>query len=558
MIRFPNPSSDISHLLLLFKRLYSDLSQYKSFHLDNISKAMVSAGMAASSGFIGKEALVQSTRVDRTRDPLYNQSKMYAEIFRDLGWISSSEDSALEYQFTELGKYAALDDKQKVFERSVISIVYPNRAISLVDPVSTRPFVSMLYSASFLDKYICRDEIILGPLSWSDRDGSLDRELNAIKNLRPSSSLLSKRFAETSARLKIQENTMRNYTRFPIGVLKNSNWFEALNTKGPYDRSTLMFKLTQSGEEELASWRDSLDLRLDDFDSMDNECKKAACQIGFYEMLNSSGFKVPGSDKIIGDSKVLLKKKGYQSEIHFSPYQQLSKKEADGFLGFTSQGTQEIGASSFVVEGQVQDKVVTSHVKETDFSGTISGCSNFSNEVNRLRSKGLSVQEIIDFIFDENRLAKKDVFYTLVGECFSSLGFNCHVSNFGVNYERYDAIILDAQRSIPIEIKSPTETEKLSIKAIRQALENKIIMLSRGFGAYQTQKEVTSLAVGYYLPDDRAEVSDLISAIKNAFGFNISVLDFKTLLNFSVNSVLGLKSISKTDFESANGYVQID
>lgn len=197
MIRFPNPSSDISHLLLLFKRLYSDLSQYKSFHLDNISKAMVSAGMAASSGFIGKEALVQSTRVDRTRDPLYNQSKMYAEIFRDLGWISSSEDSALEYQFTELGKYAALDDKQKVFERSVISIVYPNRAISLVDPVSTRPFVSMLYSASFLDKYICRDEIILGPLSWSDRDGSLDRELNAIKNLRPSSSLLSKRFAKT-------------------------------------------------------------------------------------------------------------------------------------------------------------------------------------------------------------------------------------------------------------------------------------------------------------------------------------------------------------------------
>ena len=30
-------------------------------------------GMAASSGFVGKEAIDKSTRKDRSRDPLYNQ-----------------------------------------------------------------------------------------------------------------------------------------------------------------------------------------------------------------------------------------------------------------------------------------------------------------------------------------------------------------------------------------------------------------------------------------------------------------------------------------------------
>ena len=43
-----------------------------------------------------------------------------------------------------------------------------------------------------------------------------------------------------------------------------------------------------------------------------------------------------------------------------------------------------------------------------------------------------------------------------------------------------DAYVKVNSVDIPIEIKSPTEEEFLSTKAVRQALENKIILLSRG------------------------------------------------------------------------------
>ncbi|MES2143060.1 MAG: hypothetical protein V4516_01585 [Pseudomonadota bacterium] len=37
--------------------------------------------------YMGEEAVARSTRADRSRDPLYNQLKMYAELFRTLGWL---------------------------------------------------------------------------------------------------------------------------------------------------------------------------------------------------------------------------------------------------------------------------------------------------------------------------------------------------------------------------------------------------------------------------------------------------------------------------------------
>jgi hypothetical protein len=40
-------------------------------------------------------------------------------------------------------------------------------------------------------------------------------------------------------------------------------------------------------------------------------------------------------------------------------------------------------------------------------------------------------------------------------------------------------MIVDATDSIPIEIKSPGEEMELSVKALRQAVENKVILLSR-------------------------------------------------------------------------------
>lgn len=51
-------------------------------------------------------------------------------------------------------------------------------------------------------------------------------------------------------------------------------------------------------------------------------------------------------------------------------------------------------------------------------------------------------------------------------------------------------MIPDDAYSIPVEVKSPTEEEMLSVKAIRQATENKSIVTARK--PYKTSYEVST------------------------------------------------------------------
>src|SRR5699024_11110978 len=102
VIRFANPGSDMEHMVEIFKKIYAQLSDFSSFNLDNMSDVMTSANMASSKGYVGEEALKRSYAIkDTSRNPLYNQAKMYAEVYRMFGWMNSV-DSALEFKFTLL------------------------------------------------------------------------------------------------------------------------------------------------------------------------------------------------------------------------------------------------------------------------------------------------------------------------------------------------------------------------------------------------------------------------------------------------------------------------
>lgn len=133
------------------------------------------------------------------------------------------------------------------------------------------------------------------------------------------------------------------------------------------------------------------------------------------------------------------------------------------------------------------------------------------------------------------------------------MGFSNVFSRQGDNGARWDAIIIDDKRSIPIEIKSPKEAPHISIKAIQQALENKIVLLSRK--PYITDNKTTSLAIGYYLPNERAEVNALISDIKNTYGYSIGVIDLKSLLAIVVSIVLEGKTFDKEQFYELEGLI---
>lgn len=125
-------------------------------------------------------------------------------------------------------------------------------------------------------------------------------------------------------------------------------------------------------------------------------------------------------------------------------------------------------------------------------------------------------------------------FYEVIGDILEYLGFQkVSVTREGDTNNRMDAIIIDTTRSIPIEIKSPKEIEYINIKSVRQALENKIVLLSRGF--YPTQDEVTSLAIGFQYPNDRSGVYELIEDINKTYGFKIGIIDFTDLLKLFYN-----------------------
>ena len=95
----------------------------------------------------------------------------------------------------------------------------------------------------------------------------------------------------------------------------------------------------------------------------------------------------------------------------------------------------------------------------------------------------------------------------------------------------------------------------MSTKGIRQALENKVILLSRK--TYKTEKAVSSLVVCYKLPNSRAEVNDLISAIKAVFDVKIGVLDFESLLTICCNIVLNNKAIDRNEIEELEGLINV-
>jgi hypothetical protein len=134
-------------------------------------------------------------------------------------------------------------------------------------------------------------------------------------------------------------------------------------------------------------------------------------------------------------------------------------------------------------------------------------------------------------------------FYEVIGDILEEIGFNkVSVTREGDTNNRMDAIIIDDKRSIPIEIKSPKEVEYINVKSVRQSLENKIVLLSRKF--YSTEREVSTLAIGYDYPNDRSGVYEAIDDIFDAFNIKVGIISFSTLLKMFYR-----KRIENTDID---------
>lgn len=560
MQRIPNPGSDITIFLRIFTELHEELRGRSSFGLDDITRAMIVRNNVSSQGAIGEEALRRSTRTDRSRDPLYNQSKMYAELFRTLGWIQSTT-SKLIFTFSWLGEHIATARNPKsLVNECLLGISYPNDVLGVQSDQSICIFGSILRAMERLENRISRDEMIAGPLNIDDDRNarSFDEMVSLIMDCRRRPAELRRVIARMEEQRRITKTTMENYTRFPIGAIQWAGW--AVKQNGS-------FVLTDYGREVLGRLNVASDIRLSDYKRLPTEAKPAFIRYSFYKMLGRSGFDLePVTDRMHEDEILMERLRCLpEGEILFSPFQQISRDEVNSAFPETAHnGDMEINQNGSLLD-EYENTATDGRPPITTILFEIGGDENLVDTEAGLLDREIrleletsrgDIDDTVEALFVRYSRSNQDVFYPLVSNLFRILGFDCRKSRQGVNYERADAMIVDPVGSIPIEIKSPGEEVEISVKAVRQALENKIVLMSRR--SYPCIPETTSLVVGYNAPNERSEVHELIEDIHTTFNVKVGVIDFRSLLKLAVTTIAAGRRVVLPEFTSIKGVIRVE
>lgn len=553
MLRIPNPGSDIDIFVRIFRDLYAVLKDRADFDLDDMTRAMIERNNVSSQGAFGDEALRRSTRSDRSRDPLYNQSKMYAELFRTLGWIQSTT-GALKFAFSWLGEHAARTPEPKPLTlECLVGMAYPNDVLGVQGDQSVRVFPAILSTAAALGGGISRDEMIVGPLSLrDDRDeAEFEAMIARLKRCRTQRGKMEEEIAALSASRKISHVTMGNYTRFPIAAVQWAGWCAKT--------SRSMLTLTQDGYALLDALSKLNDFRTSDYKALPEAAKAPMTRFSAHLMLARAGFDVSSARSEMQADQATLENLGVSTapDPLFSPFQQLARSEVNA--AFPHLGADSRGATAKSRQAPVTATPGRTNAKARVLFAATGGLVAVKDGETSAVEKELlacfaatnSAAKAVEAFATKHSSDNQTTFYPLVAALFRIIGFECRISRRGVNYDRADAMIIDPANSIPIEIKSPGEETELSVKAIRQAVENKIILLSRKM--FATTEAATTLAVGFNPPNERSEVRELIEDVHRAYGINVGVLDIRSLAALALAAARSGRSLVLNGFTNMRG-----
>ncbi len=561
MIRFRNPGTQYSTQIQVIKQLYSALGKQANFTLDDMAVVIAQSKLMTAYGYAGDDAIRLSHTEQESMNSAKMNAKMYAEVFRMLGWVTPySTDASYPLVFTYIGIHVALSegDCSSLYEQCVLGI---NNPTQLTDNMSytekVRFFKCALRTFIDLGGIMYKHELCLGPMSVNDENETeYQKMLGFIRSIRGDKARLVRAFANLAKSLGMKLDPVDNCTRLPIAFMKSCNWVESVNDRSLYGRSMSCLRITEHGREVYNAIKDMCDLRLDRFEKLDTEKQDAVIRLGTYSMLQRAGYDMSSVEETMQADKAICGDVLGGKELLFSPCQTVRRQRVESALGIQLGVGSESQYSIDTFDSTVQDREALATMQIWDLNIPEGAATElltepedieFLNHVNELKSRGYSSTKIVELLFTHYITATQTTFYPLIATLFKVMGFKCSFSRPGDNGARWDAIIDDPIRSIPIEIKSPTEEQHISIKAIRQALENKIILLSRR--THATTPEVSSLAVGYYLPNERAEVSRLISDIKATYGYKIGVIDLNSLLSLAI-SIL----VDKTGFDKEQLY----
>jgi hypothetical protein len=159
-----------------------------------------------------------------------------------------------------------------------------------------------------------------------------------------------------------------------------------------------------------------------------------------------------------------------------------------------------------------------------------------------------------------NRLAqaavmlRQEAFYPLVAHLFVVTGHPAWRPARGDTSNRIDLILVDQSDSLPVEVKSRTESVSINVKSVQQALENRVILDQRAF--FPADPASSSLVVGFDYPPTRSDVSELIEDIAAAFGVNVGLVSLSDLYRLALEKQLLGKDVPRMRLSRLRGRLQ--
>ena len=416
---------------------------------------------------------------------------------------------------------------------------------------------------------LSRDEMIIGPLSASSDRGTdaITAMATLVEQVRESPRTIQNALENVSQARNTQINTLKNYTRWPIAIMRDCGWTKKVRLKfRKTNQSFEAHKLTKLGKAVAERIAASVDIRIDQIDALSFEQKEGISVHTHYGMLGRAGFDLKPVkhklDETMGAFHSALNSLGIDNnkDLLFSPFQSLSIIDTEKI--FTA-SIEDPGAQQpqFVATGKVEGRDSREHlfvepkfVHQRDLKNN-GETEALKDELQAFYATHKSLKKAAQ-AFDLSRSSDTQVqFYPLISQMIRILGYKSEYSRAGVNYQRWDACVWVNEIAVPIEIKSPTEETFLSTKAIRQALENKIILLARE--SLATNREMTSLIIGYQVPNERGDMSFLIDDIYRAFDIRIGVIDLYTLALLAMRAITDEVTIDGLQLSQLRGFLHV-
>lgn len=150
-------------------------------------------------------------------------------------------------------------------------------------------------------------------------------------------------------------------------------------------------------------------------------------------------------------------------------------------------------------------------------------------ELLQKNANGEDVEACITYYLEKHKDDAKETFYPFIHSLLSIIGLECHGE-----VSRMDALCKYNGHTIPVEIKSRTETPTYNLKGLCQAIENKICSLAP---TLENDMDFSTLVIGYDHPQSDSVVRDFIEKAFEKWSIKIVAINLRSLVSMAIRKV---------------------